>query len=377
MITSGAAPGEYNPILAVIQSLAIAGSFDRPAVTIGAEAGQGPGIDVVVGTRTVIAPALGANRAASLKDGISVLADGANNRKTLVITGQTAADVDAAVAEFQRSGEQQRNDGTPQGLRALANAKGRALTPNSIVPLQNLGFIAQPFSGRLYKERVNFSMPSDFHPGDYGSMVLHLNAQYAANLSRDAELILRANGETVADITLGASPTGLIDDQRLPIPLGKLRPGENTIEFEARLPTAADTVCDPITGTNEDRARLSIHGSSFLETPSFARVGRYPDLAALVSGASFSDRTDTENTSVYVPGLNAASLDAAGSFLAKMAYSSGHVLPVDVTTAVPAATRRRVMAFGSFGKVPAEIQTEAPSVRRNSVAAILFRLSSC
>ncbi len=357
-VASGASSAEYNRILAVIQSLAIAGSFDRPAVTIGAERGQGPGIDVVVGTRSTVAEAIGADRAAGLKDGVSVLSDEANQRKVLVITGKTTGDVDAAVEDFQRLGEQQQNDGTPQGLRALANAKGRSLTPNSLVPLQNLGFIAQPFSGRLYKERVNFSMPSDFYPGDYGSMVLHLSAQYAANLSRDAELVLRANGETVADITLGASRTGVIDDQRLPIPLSKLRPGENTIEFEARLPTAADAVCDPLAGTNEDRARLSVSGSSFLEIPSFARVGRYPDIAALVSGASFSDHQASDTTSIYVAGLNTPSLDAAGSFLAKMAYSSGHVLPVDVTTTVPDAGQRRIMAFGSFTKVPQEIQNE-------------------
>lgn len=357
-ISRGASSTEYNRIMAVIQSLAIAGSFDRPAVTIGEEQGQGPGIDVVVGTRTALASTLGADRVAALKDGFSVLPDEDNQRKVLVITGQTAAEVDTAVEEFRRLGEQQQNDGTPQGLRALANTKGRALSPNSVVPLQNLGFIAQPFSGRLYKESLNLSMPSDFYPGDYGSLVMHLSARYAANLSRDAELILRANGETVADITLGASRNGLIDDQRLPIPLSKLRPGENTIEFEARLPTPADAVCDPLASASEDRSRLSILGSSFLEVPSFARVGRYPDIAALVSGASFSDRRDTEATSVYVPGLNSPALDAAGSFLAKMAYSSGHVMPIDLTTSVPDAGQRRIMAFATFGKLPSEIQAQ-------------------
>lgn len=357
-ISRGASAEEYDRTMAVIQSLAIAGSFDRPAVTIGEEQGQGPGIDVVVGTRSALQPTLGADRVAALKDGFSVVSNGDSDRKVLVITGKTAAAVDTAVEEFQRLGEQQQNDGTPQGLRALANTKGRALVPNSVVPLQNLGFIAQPFTGRLYKERVNFSMPSDFYPGDYGSLVMHLSARYAANLSRGAELILRANGETVADITLGASRNGLIDDQRLPIPLSKLRPGENTIEFEARLPTPADAVCDPLASASEDRARLSILGSSFLEVPSFARVGRYPDIAALVSGASFGDHRDIEPTAVYVPGFNSPALDAAGSFLAKMAYSSGRVMPVNLTTSVPDAGERRIMAFGSFGKLPPEIQAQ-------------------
>lgn len=357
-IARGASTTEYNRIMDVIQSLAIAGSFDRPAVTIGEEKGQGPGIDVAVGTRSALSSTLGADRVAALKDGFSVLSDDGSQRSLLVITGQKASDVETAVAEFRRFGEQQQNDGTPQGLRALANTKGRALQPNSVVPLQNLGFIAQPFSGRLYKESVNFSMPSDFYPGDYGSLVMHLSARYAANLSRGAELILRANGETVADITLGASRNGLIEDQRLPIPLSKLRPGENTIEFEARLPTPADAVCDPLASTGEDRSRLSILGSSFLEVPSFARVGRYPDIAALVSGASMVDRQDSEATSVYVPALNSTALDAAGSFIAKMAYSSGRVMAVDLTTSVPDGGQRRIMAFATFAKLPSEIQTQ-------------------
>ncbi|MFK0332785.1 cellulose biosynthesis cyclic di-GMP-binding regulatory protein BcsB [Rhizobium sp. NPDC090275] len=383
-ISPGASTTEYNRIMAVIQSLAIAGNFDRPAVTIGEAQSGDPGIDVVVGTRNALASTLGADRAAALKDGISVLSNDGTQRKMLVITGQAAPDVNNAVEEFQRLSQQQQNDGTPQGLRALANTKGRPLAPNSVVPLQNLGFIAQPFTGRLYKESVNFSMPSDFYPGDYGSLVMHLSARYAANLARGAELILRANGETVADITLGASRNGLIDDQRLPIPLSKLRPGENIIEFEARLPTPADAVCDPLAGANEDRSRLSILGSSFLEVPSFARVGRYPDIAALVSGASLAAGHAAEATSVYVPDLNSPAIDAAGSFLAKMAYSSGRVTPVDLMTSVPDAGQRQIMAFAPFARLPAEIQSQAgldlsatpagltngpPSSRRGQAAA--------
>jgi cellulose synthase operon protein B len=354
-LVAGADSIDIDRTTSVIQSLSIIGSFDRPSVKLTRDNSNEPGIDVVVGTYGTVRDILGDDVAKNLKDGISIRSSGDGKRKTLLVTGRTAGDVDAAVTLLTAEAEKQQHDGTPQGLRALTNMKGRLLEPNSQVPLRNLGFITQPFTGRLYKEQVNFSMPSDFYPGDYSALVLHLNAQYAAGLSKDAELMVRANNEVVSDIPLGAGRNGLIKDQRLPIPLNKLRPGENTITLEARLPSAADAVCDPVANSQE-RPRLMILGDSFLEIPNFARVGRYPDIAALVSGSSLKTKGNTASPlPVFVPHLNSPALDTAASFLAKMAYSSGHVLSVDVTPVMPDAQQPTVMAFGSYSDLPQEM----------------------
>ncbi|TCR75601.1 cellulose biosynthesis cyclic di-GMP-binding regulatory protein BcsB [Rhizobium sp. BK376] len=354
-LVQGADSVDIDRTTSVIQSLSIIGSFDRPTVKLTHDVSNEPGIDVVVGTYGTVRDIVGDDATRNLKDGISVRSSSDGNRKMLLVTGRSASDVDAAVTLLTAEAEKQQHDGTPQGLRALTNMKGRLLDPNSQVPLRNLGFITQPFSGRLYKEQVNFSMPSDFYPGDYSALVLHLNAQYAAGLSKDAELVVRANNEVVSDIPLGAGKSGLIRDQRLPIPLNKLRPGENTITFEARLPSAADVVCDPVANLQE-RPRLLISGDSFLEIPNFARVGRYPDIAALVSGSSLKSKGNSAAPlPVFVPRLNSPALDTAASFLAKMAYSSGHVLSVDITPVMPDAQQPTVMAFGSYGDLPPEM----------------------
>ncbi|WP_161991078.1 MULTISPECIES: cellulose biosynthesis cyclic di-GMP-binding regulatory protein BcsB [unclassified Rhizobium] len=356
-IAPGATGTDYNRTITAIEALTIIGNFDRPAVSIGQQAADDRSIGVVVGTRGTVAEILGQQADSILKDGINVLPAGHGKGQTLVVTGRTAADVDASLEILKAEAEKGQSDGTPQGLRALANSKGRLLSPGSTAPLRNLGLIAEPFSGRLYKQQINFSMPSDFYPGDYGSLVLHLSAQYAANLSRDAELIVRANDETVADINLGSSRSGLIDDQRLPVPLSKLRPGENTIQFEARLPVPADVTCDPVGKGGEDRPRLLVLGKSFLEVPQFARVGRYPDIAALVSGSAFDERVGSAPIALYVPNLNSTALSAAASFMAKMAYSSGHILPVNVTATVPDLHQPNVMAFGTFSQLPSDVVT--------------------
>jgi hypothetical protein len=354
-MAAGASNVDYNRTLAAIEALSIIGSFDRPAVTIGSEPAEKGGISVIVGTRGTVADIVGQQVGASLKDGINVISSDNGKGKNLVVIGQTATDVDVSMEELRANAEKHQDVGTPQGLRALANSKGRMLVTGADVPLRSLGLISEPFNGRLYKRQLNFSMPSDFYPGDYGSLVLHLSAQYADNLARNAELLVRANNETVAEIDLGASRTGLIDDQRLPVPLSKLRPGENTIEFEARLPVPGDATCDPVAKGAEERSRLLLLGKSFLEVPQFARVGRYPDIAALVSGAGFQQKNGEAPVSLYVPRLASRALDAAGSFLAKMAYSSGRILPVNVSSTVPDAHQPNVMAFGTYKDLPADL----------------------
>jgi hypothetical protein len=103
---------------------------------------------------------------------------------------------------------------------------------------------------------------------------------------------------------------------------------------------------------------LLLLGKSFLEVPQFARVGRYPDIAALVSGAGFDRQNGNVPVSLYVPRLSSTALDAAGSFLAKMAYSSGRILSVNVTSTVPDAHQPNVMAFGTYKDLPADIISE-------------------
>ncbi|WP_455273726.1 cellulose biosynthesis cyclic di-GMP-binding regulatory protein BcsB [Rhizobium herbae] len=368
----GASATDIDRTMSVIQALSILGDLDHPDVTFDTTA-SGPGIDIYVGTYGTVRELLNVDAtSADVAEGVSIGAPKERGRSRLVISARTADDLELQIKEFGAQAQARDITGTPQGLRALANTKGQLLQPTSQVTLKNLGFISKPFAGRLYRETINFSMPSDFYPADYASLGLNLNAQYAAGLSRDAVLIVKANGQIVSNIQLGDGQTGVIKDQRLPIPLSKLRPGENTLTFEAQLPTAGDVSCNPV-ADQQDAPRFLILDDTYLDVPAFARVGRYPDIAALVSGSNYTSIQEARKPlSVFVPKLDQKVLDAAGSFIAKMAYSSGQIADMRITAVEPDPTTSAVLAFGTYTSLPQSLQAEM-NIDFNNIAVNAFK----
>jgi hypothetical protein len=374
-ILPGASTVDIDRTMSVIQTLSILGDFDNPAVTFDPST-SAAGIDVYVGTYGTVRGLLDTDASSTeIVDGLQIDAAKSGNRSRLIISARTADELELHIKKFEAQLQEREMTGTPQGLRALANRKGQLLQPASQVALRDLGFISKPFSGRLYSETINFSMPSDFYPADYASLGINLSAQYAAGLSKDAVLIVKANGQIVSNIQLGDGRTGVIKNQRLPIPLSKLRPGENTVTFEAQLPMVSDATCDPIASLQEP-PRFLIMDETYLDIPAYARVGRYPDLAALVSGADFAgpDKS-SQPLNVYVPKLDREILDVAGSFIAKMAYSSGHVTDVTVTATQPDRATAGLLAFGTFASIPQALQSEM-KLDLNNIAVSSIRLTT-
>lgn len=374
-VLPGASTVDIDRTMSVIQTLSILGDFDNPAVTFDPST-SASGIDVYVGTYGTIRGLLDTDLSSTdIVDGLKIDAAKDGNRSRLIISARTVDELDVHIRTFEERLQDRETTGTPQGLRALANRKGQLLQPSSQVALTDLGFISKPFSGRLYSETINFSMPSDFYPADYASLGINLSAQYAAGLSKDAVLIVKANGQIVSNIQLGDGRTGVIKNQRLPIPLSKLRPGENTVTFEAQLPMTSDATCDPVASLQEP-PRFLIMDETYLDIPAYARVGRYPDLAALVSGADLSgpDRSSPPLT-VYVPKLDREILDVAGSFIAKMAYSSGRVADVSVTATQPDPTTPGLLTFGTFASIPQALQSEM-KLDLNNIAVNSIRLTT-
>lgn len=114
-IAPGATGTDYNRTITAIEALTIIGNFDRPAVSIGQQAADDRSIGVVVGTRGTVAEILGQQADSILKDGINVLPAGHGKGQTLVVTGRTAADVDASLEILKAEAEKGQSDGTPQG----------------------------------------------------------------------------------------------------------------------------------------------------------------------------------------------------------------------------------------------------------------------
>ncbi|MEA3533352.1 cellulose biosynthesis cyclic di-GMP-binding regulatory protein BcsB [Rhizobium sp. CC-YZS058] len=353
ILPAGAQMNAYDRALTVIQALTIAGNFSHPKVQFATTPGTGPGIDIYIGTVDALGSAPGLSEAASMRGGV-VAAGATDDRRSLVIAGQSEGDLDAKAAEFVRQALNEQPVGTPEGLAALQNIKGRLLAPGETVSLSDLGYMAKPFNGRYANSTVTFTMPSDFYPGAYSNMNFHLNALYAGGLSPNAELVVKANDKVVANIPLSSARGGAIRDQRLPIPFAALRPGQNTLRIEARLPSEADNACQSVDAATAN-VRLSIDGGSYFDIPNYARVGRYPDIAGLSSGLrSGIDAGDDAPTYLLAPNYEAKSVDAAATMVAKMAFSSGQVKTMHYTSILPTMSTN-LIAFGGYDTLPSEL----------------------
>lgn len=353
LIPRGAAGEDIDRTLAVVQALSILGHFDRPVVTVSNDIGEGPGIDLVVGTFGTVRDLIGASPQQS---GVQFDIDSSSGRSRMVVAGRTADELAATIRDFTLRAQTDVTDGSPQGRRALGNRRGRLLESGSENSLAELGFVSRPFAGRHFQQSIAFSLPADFYPGDYGAANLKLNAEYAAGLSPSAQMVVRANGDTVANIRLGEGRSGRIEGQVLPIPLDKLRPGYNIVEFEAELSTASDAVCDPATLGNST-ARFFIKGDSTLNIPAFAQIGHAPDLAVVSAGKARFGAGDMP-TPLYVEGMDQAMLGAAGTFLAKMAYASREVSHVSVTSGWPLDRQGPLLAFGTFAGFSGQLRSD-------------------
>lgn len=353
IIPQGAAGEDIDRTFAVVQALSILGHFDRPVVQVGNESGSGPGIDLVVGTFGTVRDLIGVTPEQS---GVQFDIDPTSGRSRMVVSARTAEELASTIRDFTLRAQTEVTDGSPQGRRALGNRRGRLLESGSENSLADLGFVSRPFAGRHFEQSISFSLPADFYPGDYGAANFKLNAEYAAGLSPSAQMVVRANGETVANIRLGEGRSGRIEGQVLPIPLNKLRPGYNVIEFEAELSTASDAVCDPVTLGNPT-ARFFIKGDSTLNIPAFAQIGHAPDLAVVSAGKAGFGGGDRP-TPLFVEGMDETMLGAAGTFLAKMAYTSREVNPVAVTSGWPLDRQGPLLAFGTFSGFSSQLRSD-------------------
>ncbi len=353
ILPSGAQMGDYDRATRVVQALSVFGNYTHPTVEFATTPGTGPGVDIYLGTRAGLAKLLPG--APANLDGIHVEDAGEPMRKQLILTASDAVALDQRIDDLVAMAVNERPAGTPEGLAALANSKGRQLEPGEKVTLEQLGYTAQRFAGRYSVSNIAFAMPSDFYPGAYAAMNLHLSALYVGGLSPEAVLVVKANGKEVANIPLSSRREGAIRDQRLPIPFSALRPGQNMLQIEARLPSRLDAACESVDKVSS-AVRLAISDKSYLEIPSYARIGRYPDIAGLASGLSAKDSAGAERTTaLFIPNYERAGLNAAATFVSKMASSSGWIKPFEFTSIMPEAGNGQVIAFGSYSTLPVEL----------------------
>jgi hypothetical protein len=339
--------------LSVIQAVAIAAGLDYPDVKISNAMGEGPGIDIAVGDR---------NRLLSLfpqyaeilsqQSGLVVTSDPSGKRGQVFVIAGTDQELDQIKSGLLSVANDIHNTGTAAGLRALRKFQGITLEANQNISLSDLGLDNELFKGRLFSQAMQFQLPDDFYPGDYGRAEIVLNALYAPGLSDDARMVITVNDLVVSDISLGESKDGIIDDQQLPIPFSAFRPGENSIKITARLPAPIDQACEVLPGT-QTAGRFQILRNSYLKLPGFAKSGRYPDLAT--TGRTFTEfqnKSKENRVNIFATPLNEDTINAAATFMTKLAYANKVVYDTQFVETLPESSDDPLLVLGSFAEIP-------------------------
>ncbi|MEE2951241.1 MAG: cellulose biosynthesis cyclic di-GMP-binding regulatory protein BcsB [Pseudomonadota bacterium] len=335
--------------LSAVQAVSILGSFKHPLVTFSKTAGTGPGIDIFFGEGAA-ARAIGAGTGLP---GVSLIKPDPTGRAGLVLGTQAAPDIASAVTALVSAAQSSRASGTIFGLKALGRPEQAEFPLATAVSLREFGLDTQEFSGRMYRSEMSFFLPTDFYPADYDTARLKLNAAYAAGLSTDAQLLVKANGHQVAVLSLNAPGGAQLTDQVLKIPLGNLRPGRNTISFEASLLKNTDATCDPAEAADLD-PRFVIRESSTLRVPQVGRMGHLPDLGA-IANAGTADAAVGASLTLLTPVSDGPSFDAAATILALSARSSRTVRTTRLSSTVPPTTSGDLLAVGTFKDLPPEL----------------------
>lgn len=355
-LVSGAEGETEDALVAVFQTLAIGASIDRPQIDLSNTAGVGPGIDVLTGSQIDLTRRLSeTGTQMSVGPGVNI-GRRADGRLVLAIVANTDPDFDAALKTLAE-GLHQAATGTSAGLAALERMKGTPFAGEGKVSFAQLGIDGRDFGGRIFGQAVNFRLPTDFYPADYAQAEINLDALYTSGLAPGAALQFKVNGRIVSTLNLSGSRNGEARDRRLPIALSAFRPGLNQLEVEATLPARMDAECAPGTTANNGR-RLQLAGSSTIELPTLARIGRFPDLGALETSITGRDRS--AELVVVTPGTGSADTRAAATFLTRLAYESGRVIPATFSSALSLDEKSPLLIVAAAGQLPADIRQSLP-----------------
>lgn len=345
----GAKPDELNQASRAVQAAAMMGNFLHLRVELVSEWTNESGLDVIVGTGSDIA------RAADLKvPGIGPRHQIQHNIQTgnvmLIVTGDTAAEVDAALDALSQQARETVPQGSEAGIRALRNASGWQAEGGKSVTLTDLGLESEPFRGRLYRQTVRIQMPADLLAADYDRVTVSADAVYAAGLLPTSKIVVRVNGTAIADAPMANGAGEILSKRSFFLPVSTFKPGLNTIDFEAETRTSGDEKCS-LEALVDQRERFLLSGTSQVIIPSLGRVGALPNISSVIPGG-LAQLSETGDLTVFVPKARHQAVETALTTLAKMASVSRRETRARFTFDLVPAGTPHVLALGAYEDIP-------------------------
>jgi hypothetical protein len=193
-------------------------------------------------------------------------------------------------------------------------------------------------------------MPADFYPGDYGRIILKLDAAYASDLAPSSKINVRVNGASVSTIPLQKRGGDTLSKRAAYLPLSAFKPGVNVVDIETETLTASDAKCSPALQM-QPRDRFLLAQTSEIEVPSLARIATFPSLSGVIAG-SLHAASGREPMRIFLPRPGPEAIEASLRLVAKIAAVSGRVAPVSFDFERPAEGAAHILTIGALSDVP-------------------------
>jgi hypothetical protein len=242
------------------------------------------------------------------------------------------------------------------------------LVPDKVYPFSTLGMSSSSFlgfTGRATSKgfsntssEISFRLPPDFLIKQNQYAKVRLNFSYGAGLRQDSSLTLSLNDRQIRDIHLDSPSGNYIEEYHIDIPTYMFKPGTNVLAFKPYLNTSRQ-VCD---ASNTDGLFVTIYGNSTLEFPPMPHFVEMPKSELFVlNGFPFSRWPDGNETLVYLPNHDSASIDTALNLIGMVTQKNGFPLfSTQIVYEEPKNYDGEMLVVGTASSLPKSLMERAP-----------------
>jgi len=355
-------------LLKLVQTLALAGNYPNPVVTVsdGITAPDADGsLTVVLGVASEINSILtDAPADASTRPIVGFVDDARLGSSVLVVSGGNWSQIGSAIDSMASNVDRPANV-----VRTTINTAPwmapdvRFLTGSDSFRIADAGAGTQEFAGRRFRTEFAVGVPSDFYAQAYGEATILLDAAYTSAVRPASHIDIYVNDQIAATTRITRQQGGIFRQFPIQVPLRHFKPGVNRIAINAMLDTAEDAACAP-GGSTAGGQRFVLFDTTTFVMPTFARIGRLPNLAAF-AGTAFPYNRAAEPSAFVMGRTDPSIYSAAASLVARMALQAGRIVPLAPAPATGVGDRSAIFV-GTAAQMPANVLSQvrvAESIR--------------
>ncbi|WFR95528.1 cellulose biosynthesis cyclic di-GMP-binding regulatory protein BcsB [Rhizobium tumorigenes] len=354
-------PGTTKPLMRLAQGLSVLSGMPNQSFnfqTAGLPALAPGKLTVLVGTASELQPLFPAlPQAAQLAPMAAFVNDPRSGGPVLLVTGPSWQSMDTAIDSLVTS-----TDRAVDNRRdVLATQRWQApdvplIFSNTVLPFSQLGVATTQFTGRRFRTDFGIGVPADFYANAYGEATILLDAAYSPDVLPGSHIDVFVNGSVASTVPITNKGGGIFRHLPIRVTLRHFKPGLNHIAVEAALLTSTDAACAP--GSNSSATpHFALFDTSEFRMPDFARVGQRPNLAA-TGGTGYPYGLIENVLPVYLDRVDADTLSASATFLARLALMAGRPIPIEVATSPAGIGDRNALFIGPISQIPPTALTQ-------------------